>query len=581
MAASTSASPVSRPARFSRAGRNLLRVLDLSPVSLLVADATGKIIYANAAAAALLGPSVGKGDHQLGDLIHPEDGPGARLQFERLARGEAACMRGEHRFRHADGGPTWVLLEARALPPEADTAAQFVLQLTDIELQKKAEEALLYNEQRWNSALESARQGVWDYDQRKDRMFYSRMWRRLRGIPDDEEIGENHHAEWEARIHPDDVERVLDAGRRQGRGDDDSDILEYRERTRNGDYIWILSRGGPIEWDENGKVLRSVGTDTDITRLKTIEQELAAEKERLRVTLEAIADGMISADGKGRVAFMNHTAEQLTGMSAAQARGRPVREVFRLRSERSGEFLDCPVWTCFEKRKVIRLDDDGVLVSRDGTQRDVRCTAAPVANGDGSIAGAVLVFQDVSHSRTLQRQLAHSASHDALTGLTNRAAFEQSLNRVIAAARSGSESSLIYIDLDRFKPVNDTAGHAAGDALLKQVAQTIRDSCRSHDVVARIGGDEFAILLEGCPLEGGRRVAEKIVRAIGALAFSWAGRDYRIGASAGIATIGLAPASPLGFMGEADAACYAAKGAGRGRAVAFADMIAPGQVEGR
>ena len=192
------------------------------------------------------------------------------------------------------------------------------------------------------------------------------------------------------------------------------------------------------------------------------------------------------------------------------------------------------------------------------------------------LAGAVLVFQDVTQSRALQRQLAYSAAHDDLTGLPNRAAFERALNDAIASARNGRRSHcLIYLDLDRFKPVNDTAGHAAGDALLRQVAQTIRGVCRSHDLAARIGGDEFAVILEDCPLENGRMVAEKIVRAIGALAFVWVGRTYHIGASAGITAIEAKPASSLGFAGEADAACYAAKAQGRNRVIAFAEMNLP------
>src|SRR5690606_28432565 len=150
----------------------------------------------------------------------------------------------------------------------------------------------------------------------------SHMWRVLRGIPDNEPIGENHDLKWLERIHPDDRERVRSDSKKQGLGRDGHDTLEYRELTRDGRYIWILSRGKPIEWDESGRVLRSVGIDTDITHLKTVEHELAAEKERLRVTLEAMADGMISTDAEGRIVFMNPAAEALTGYSASQAQGR-------------------------------------------------------------------------------------------------------------------------------------------------------------------------------------------------------------------------------------------------------------------
>ncbi len=564
-------------ARLPKASADLLRILDAAPVGMIVSGMDGGVIYANRAFSDMLGYAPDCDNPiDLLDLVHPDDNMAVRLQFERLVRGEARACRGEHRFRHADGAPLWVMAAASILDGEAGTPDLIILQLTSIELQKKAEEALAYSEDRWNSALESARQGVWDYDLRRDRMFYSRMWRRLRGMPDDEDIGDNHDVEWRSRIHPDDLERVVDAGRRQGQGEEGYDTLEYRERTRDGRYIWILSRGKPIEWDEAGKVIRSVGTDTDITHLKTIEHELAAEKERLRVTLESIADGVIATDARGNIVFANAVAEQLIGRSTDHVVGEPSSAIFVLRDAETDEIQTCPGQLCVERRESVEAGENLVLVRADGTRHDIRCTAAPVIMPDGAVSGSVLVFQDVTHARAQQRQLAHSATHDALTGLTNRAAFEQALNQALASARSGrTEHALLYADLDHFKPVNDTAGHAAGDQLLKQVAATLCDSCRSHDLVARIGGDEFAILLEGCSIDGARRVAEKIVRAINALVFSWAGRDYRIGISIGIAGLSSQPASPLGSMGEADAACYAAKGQGRSQVVAFPDMVNP------
>jgi diguanylate cyclase (GGDEF)-like protein/PAS domain S-box-containing protein len=559
--------------RFERIGSMLAKLVENAAVGMVVSEMDGRMVYANAAFAALLGRGIDEADSDLFALIHPDDSAAARQRLTRLMRGEASEYRGEHRFRHADGCPLWVMVAASLLHTDSGAPAYLITQLTSIERQKKAEEALAHSESRWNFALESARQGVWDHDIRTDTMFYSRMWRVMRGLPPDEPVPEDHQAKWLSRIHPDDVAHVLANVDRQDQGDADFDALEYRERKPDGSYVWILSRGKPVEWDEHGNAVRTLGTDTDITRLKTIEFELAAEKERLRVTLDAIADGMISADQDGRIVLMNPAAEQLTGYSSTEAIGREVRSIFTLRDGVSGEIQECPVATCLASGEPVHLDDDMILVGRDGAERDIRCTAAPVRTPAGKLTGAVLVFQDVTQSRTMQRELAHSATHDDLTGLPNRAAFERVLNGAIASARDGSRRHcLLYIDLDRFNPVNDNAGHAAGDALLKQVAETIRGSCRSHDVAARIGGDEFAVLLSDCPVEGGQRIADKIVRAIGALAFGWAGRTYHIGASVGLTMITNQPASPLGFMGEADAACYAAKGRGRGMAVDFRDL---------
>lgn len=564
------------PVRLSETAGEGLALLDAAPLGMLVLDEAGRTLYANAAFSAMTGHVLPLADDfAFLQTVHADHTTPVRLQLERLVRGEVETLRGEHRLMHADGGTLWVMLAASRLP---GAEPRLIVQLTSIELQKKAEEALAYSESRWNFALEGARQGVWDHDIRTDTMFYSRMWRRMRGIPADEVVGKDHQKQWLSRVHPDDHVRVLHEIERQDRGDEDFEALEYREMTRDGRYIWILSRGRPVEWDADGNPVRTIGTDTDITYLKTIEQELASEKERLRITLDAMADGMIATDAQGNVVFLNPAAEALIGRRAEEIRGRPAQDVFCLRHEMTGLPIPCPVRRCLETHQTVRSDDDAQLLHADGALRDIRCMASPVTMPDGTLSGVVLVFQDVTQSRALQRELAHSAAHDPLTGLPNRAAFERGMAAAIATATSGTRShGLVYIDLDRFKPVNDTAGHAAGDALLKQVARTIRECCRSHDVAARIGGDEFAVILEGCPPANARLIAEKIVRAIGSLIFTWSGRDYRIGASAGVTQISAEPASPLGFLGEADAACYSAKSAGRGRVVAFRDMLGPEQ----
>ena len=562
---------LSEPSREVRIAANLDRILDCAPVGMVVCDMAGIVMYANPAVHAMLGSdSALRPGQSLRDVLLLDDEATVTLHIARLVRGEADSYRGEHQLRHADGASIWVMLAVSTLRPDApDQPACLIIQINSIERQKAAEAAMAYSESRLNFALESARQGVWDHDIINDTMYYSPMWRIMRGIPPDEEV-DGDLEKWLSRIHPDDVQRIRDNVKRQETGVANSDTLEYRERKRDGSYVWILSRGRPVQWDEHGNATRTLGTDTDITQLKTAELALAAEKERLRVTLDSIADGMISTDNAGKVIFMNPAAELLTGVASSDALGRPVRDVFPLFDGESGQRQDCVVGRCLASGQVTAVDGDMVLVGPNGAERDIRCTAAPVKSAQGGLDGAVLVFQDVTQSRAMQRELAHSAAHDDLTGLPNRAAFERALNAAIASARGGQTTHcLLYIDLDRFKPVNDSAGHAAGDALLRQIGQTIQGSCRRHDIAARIGGDEFAVLLLDCPAASGKFLADKIVRAIGALLFDWAGRTYRVGASVGVTTISSKPASTLGFMGEADAACYAAKARGRGTAVVF------------
>lgn len=561
--------------RFDQGGALLRKVMENAAVGMVLVGADRRLLDANTAFAEMLGYT-NENALRLGvdDIVH-SDNEELLLYLNRLIAGEVDEYRGEGRLRGREGHAIWVLASASLLRSEKTGRPLYViLQTTNIDRQKRAEAALLYSESRWNSALEAAKQGVWEHDSRRSgEMYYSPMWRKMRGFSPYEYINGAQDA-WLERVHPDDRERIRQTVSRQEHGDDGFDTLEYRERHKDGHYIWILSRGRPVEWDADGKVVRTIGTDTDITRLKDIEAALAEEKERLRVTLESIADGVISTDAKGRIIFMNPIAEAMTGWIEREAVGKLLRDVFHTIDPETGEPSTDPLAESLSTGRLYYRDEEVALVGRSGERRDIRSSAAPVRTPEGRTIGAVLVFQDVTESRALQKELAHSASHDALTGLPNRTAFERALGAALESARhTDRQHALCYIDLDRFKPVNDGAGHAAGDALLRQVAETIRRLCRAADVAARVGGDEFAILLMDCALADARLVAEKIVDGIALISFHWTGTTYHIGASIGIAPVTREADSVHAVTAEADAACYAAKRAGRGRVVVYSRAL--------
>lgn len=558
--------------RFEQSDALLRKVMEGAAIGMTLVGVDGRMLYANRAYEAMLGyePGACLGLHS-GDMIFAEDRTTAMLHFGQLLTGEVDTVRLECRMRHADGQPLWTDAAASLLRSDSSGRPLYaIVQLVNIERQKRAEEALAYNERRWASALESAGQGVWDFDTRTDSMFYSRTWRTMRGFGPDEQVNDSTDS-WLARVHPDDRERLATAARNQGMGVDGFSTLEYRERHRDGHYIWILSRGGPIERDETGEIIRAVGTDTDISSLKRIEAQLAEEKERLRVTLQSIGESVVSINADGTISFINDTAVQMTGWGADEAVGRPLREVFQPLDEASCLPLDLPLEACLERGEVTHVEDDICLVSRSGGRHDIRAVLSPIRAADARIIGAVLVFQDVTSSRALQKQLAHTATHDVLTGLPNRLAFERSLVALGDQARLELRNhALCFIDLDRFKPVNDTAGHAAGDELLRRVAEVIRATCRRNDFAARIGGDEFALILSDCPLGAAQRIAQRLVEAVAAIDFEWDGRRYGIGTSIGITAI--TPRSQpdvAELMSQADSACYAAKANGRGRVAIY------------
>jgi diguanylate cyclase (GGDEF)-like protein len=257
----------------------------------------------------------------------------------------------------------------------------------------------------------------------------------------------------------------------------------------------------------------------------------------------------------------------MTGWTSEEAAGCKVGEIFALFEETSSKLTVNPVAECLSKGRRHYLDGDTILIGRSGDRRDVRASAAPVRTPEGAIIGAVLVLQDVAASRALRRQLAHTAMHDDLTGLPNRATFQQALAGALQQARSEArEHTLCFIDLDHFKTINDNAGHGTGDAVLREIGTAIRATCRTHDFAARIGGDEFALLLPDCSVESATRVAQKIIDAIARLRLSLQATCpscMGIGASVGITAVTSRSPDAAELMREADAACYVAKARGR------------------
>ena len=219
--------------------------------------------------------------------------------------------------------------------------------------------------------------------------------------------------------------------------------------------------------------------------------------------------------------------------------------------------------TVLSTGNLVEPTDDTALISKNGDKYSITDSAAPIKDRTGSVLGAVLVFRDVTESRALSQQLAWQAAHDELTGLKNRRHFELELSRVLE--EGGEDYILGYLDLDQFKVVNDTCGHAAGDELLKQVSVILSQYVRSNDLVARLGGDEFGILLRHCPLHNARRAMELIRREIEDFRFAWQGKTFSIAVSIGLVPLDSSIGNLADGLGAADAACYAAKELGRNR----------------
>jgi len=301
-------------------------------------------------------------------------------------------------------------------------------------------------------------------------------------------------------------------------------------------------------------------------RTKIISEKLAQEKERAQVTLDSIADGVITTDDKGNVLSMNPVAEMLTGYFEEDVQYRQVDHFFKLVHEETGISIACPVKQCLQARNIIANDHEHILISNINTRYSITDSVAPINDDDGNLLGTVLVFRDVTHSRALSAELNWQALHDPLTGLANRRQFEVSMKELLGKARLDDlKHHLLYLDLDQFKVVNDTCGHDAGDELLKQVTGALERKLRKADLLARLGGDEFGVLLESCDAENALAVANNLRQAVEDFRFGWQTQSFKIGVSIGVAEITGEEGKASEILSAADAACYMAKEAGRNR----------------
>jgi diguanylate cyclase (GGDEF)-like protein/PAS domain S-box-containing protein len=294
---------------------------------------------------------------------------------------------------------------------------------------------------------------------------------------------------------------------------------------------------------------------------------LRKEKELFRVTLASIGDAVITTDATANITSLNAVAERLTGWDDLAARGRPLTDVFHTLDEVTRGPAEDPVGRCLKGDESVGPANRCLLISRDRRELNIDMSVASIRGGESDSAsiGVVLVFRDVTEERKLAQQLSHQATHDTLTGLVNRPEFERRLSHLLESANPHVPHALLYLDLDQFKVVNDTCGHAAGDDLLRQISALLRTKLRARDTLARLGGDEFGVLLEHCSVNEAKRIADSLRELLQGFRFGWNERSFTIGVSIGLVPITRAGETLAGVFSAADSSCYAAKEKGRNR----------------
>lgn len=298
-----------------------------------------------------------------------------------------------------------------------------------------------------------------------------------------------------------------------------------------------------------------------VQRLK-FQSELETEKERAQVTLASIGEAVISTDADGCVEYMNPTAERLVARQIGEARGMRLSSLFRFVDQTDGRENETAIAQVLAGKpstglhSLIRQDSSSVAVSWIGTPLHI----------NAETAGAVLVLHDMTQEQKYIAGLAFQASHDSLTGLANRHEFERRLDEALPQIGLRLKScALMFLDLDQFKVVNDTCGHAAGDQLLRQISGLLQTDLRPEDLLARLGGDEFAVLLQDCAAEFAASTAERLRQTVEELNFVWNGRAFNLTVSVGVVCIAEPDATSEDTLRAADVACYMAKEKGRNR----------------
>jgi len=333
-------------------------------------------------------------------------------------------------------------------------------------------------------------------------------------------------------------------------------------RRRDGSELPVELARRPLG---DGTDAQSLVTLRDLTKWRRA-QETRSRDSDARATLESIGDAVITTDASCRVTWLNPVAERLTGWGGAEAQGQPLDALFPLISESSRQPVANTAARCLQEGRSIDLEEGVLLLRRDGTEVPIGDSAAPVRDTAGGTIGVVLVIQDESEKRRVGHRLSYEATHDALTGLVNRREFERRLGRVISNRGSAtSEHVLLCLDLDRFKAVNDTCGHDAGDELLRSLGPVLSRHLRKRDTLARIGGDEFGVLLENCPFVHAERIAENLRLEIERYRFEWQRQCFSIGVSIGLIPVSVGNDGIAAVLKAGDAACYLAKEDGGNR----------------
>ena len=528
-------------------------VFDNAPIGQALLAPNGRRLRVNRALCAIGGYSEAEllaGRFE--EITHPEDVDRDRDLARRALAGELDSYQVEKRYRHRDGHEVWTKLSMSLVRDELSAPRYFIAQVEDISERKRIEAALRERDRELSEAHRLARLGTWEWDLSEAHARWSEETCRIFGRPPGFRPS---YEEFIGAIHPDD-RAALDA-RVGGVAPEAESDSECRILRPDGELRHVhIRRFGRVA--AGGAVEVLFGTVQDVTDQRLADVAIRQARRHAETIVEAMSEGYaLTVDGT--ITTVNEAMCELTGFA---------------RDELVGAGTPFPFWPTDELEASMAIRDriveqgggtfDIELMRADGCRFDAEITCRPALNPDGSLLGFVNTIRDVSERRRHEAELERLASRDALTGLANHRIFHERLRTELALARRGARPlAVVLLDLDHFKRINDTHGHLAGDDALRTVAGRLAGMVREGELLARVGGEEFAWLLPGASGHGALAAAERARRAIAETECPGVGR---VTVSAGVAAVD-GSGDGDGLYARADAALYRAKAEGRNRTV--------------
>ena len=489
-------------------------------------------------------------------LVHPDDWRTYAAEFNRHLLGLTPFCEFVHRMRHRDGQWIWVMSRSVAVERDADGRLLRVVGThMDVTAQRRAEEERRKNGERLELALSGGDIGLWDLDLRTGRATYNAQWWAMFGYV----VGEIEAVDglWQSMVHPDDYEGARIGLARHVNGETPMYEGEVRVRHKDGRWLWIQNRAKVVERGLDGAALRIVGVNLNITESKQNVLALEVEQRRLRLITDNIPALITELDLDERVIFCNGRYQSWLGIEQDAVLNRPIRETL---GDALYELRKPELAKAFAGETVSFEETAQLLVGK----RTLQTTYLPHKNEEGEVVGLYCLANDISELKHKQLLLDALAREDALTGLPNRRSFEERVCDAMARSRrSRTLMCLMYLDVDNFKHINDSHGHAGGDAVLKEFARRIKRGVRTTDMAARYAGDEFVLLLEDVAGEEAAAIAARRILAALKPVFGIPGGALRVTTSIGVALSGIDDEDIPALLARADAALYAAKKGGR------------------